>query len=359
MGAKLVAYRHVPSGFEMVIGEPDIETGRVWSLWFNTRLSDDPEAWDEEIGFVNELQKRLGELSTDHRLIRAQMAEFCRVHPLFPRSIDVLCEEIGRGRFSVPTSMGCEGRGLLRALGYRAPQSMNKERKDMLSGYVQSLRKWLGPGDPEGSIESKVFGFLEQPTGVKKRLVERLLSAIDHETASVSDLKGVSEGLCKETQSESILVDAGRPLNCFGCDACSEGESGPVCGCCHGMLIDSVLLCVGSPGEGGSVFKKYGRFIQENILAYLLAVNSWLLQKPAEPVTSVTTARYIGDDAARRLAFRVHSSLGEKDRVKEWLAACLLKTVKDNQRWHKRAELADSFPQATSWLSEHRTEMSS
>jgi hypothetical protein len=353
MGAKLVGYDHVPLGFEMVIGEPDTETGRVWSLWFNTRLSDDPEAWDEEIGFVNQLQKGLGELSTDHRLIRAQTAEFCRVHPFFPRSIEVLCEEIGGGRFSMATSMGCEGRGLLRTLGYSVPQSLNKERKDMLSAYLQSLRKWLALGDPIGSLESKVFGFLEQPADVKKRLVERLLSAIDPDAASVSHLKGVSEELCKETQGEAILEDAGRPLNCFGCDACKEGESGPVCGCCHGMLIDSVLLSVGSLGKEDSAFEKYGRFIQENILAYLLAINSWLLQMPAEPVTSVTTARYIGDDAARQLALRVHSSLGEKNEVKEWLAACLLKTVKDNQRWHKRAELADGFPRATSWLSDH------
>ena len=52
------------------------------------------------------------------------------------------------------------------------------------------------------------------------------------------------------------------------------------------------------------------------------------------------------------IAQRVHSALGKKDEAKEWLAACLLKTVKNNQRWHKTTELIDSYPQATSWLSE-------
>jgi len=46
----------------------------------------------------------------------------------------------------------------------------------------------------------------------------------------------------------------------------------------------------------------------------------------------------------------VHSALGAKDDIKEWLAACLLKTIKDNQRWHGRVELVDGFPEASSWL---------
>jgi hypothetical protein len=40
------------------------------------------------------------------------------------------------------------------------------------------------------------------------------------------------------------------------------------------------------------------------------------------------------------------------EEVKEWLAACLLKTLKDNQRWLKAPELIDNYPEATSWLTE-------
>jgi len=352
MSAKLMAYRHVPPGFEMVINDPTIEMGRVWNLWFNTSLSDDPESWDDEIRFVNEMQSRLGELNTDHRLIRAQMAEFCRVNPLFPRSIDLLCEEIGPGLFSKSMNLGCEGRGLLKALEYHAPQSVNEQRKDTLAGYARSLDKWLAQEDQESLLESKVFGFLGEPTTAKRDFVKRFLPTLDPNAASISSLKKLTEDMCKETQGALILEDAGRPLNCFQCDACSDGETGPVCGCCIGMLMDAVLLCIGTVSEEKLVFEKFSRFTQENILAYCLALNSWLRAAPAEPVTSLTTTRYITDAAARQLAMRVHASLGEKDEVKEWLVACLLKTVKDNQRWHKRIELMDGFPQATSWFRE-------
>jgi hypothetical protein len=356
MSAKLVAYQYVPLGFEILIDDPDIETGRVWNLWFNTRLTDDPEAWDDEIELVNEMQSKLGGLSMDHRLIRAQMAEFCRVNPLFPDSIGILCEEIGTGCFSKPVKIGCEGRGLLNILRYHTPQSLGEQCKDTLANYVRSLNKWLAQGgSPESWLESKVFGFLGRPTDVKEGFVEELLSTIDPDVASISSLKKLSEDVCRETQGEAIFEGAGRPLNCFKCDACLEGESGPVCGCCYGMLLDAVLLCIGVFGEERSVFDEFRRFTQENILAYCLAINSWLRGVPAEPVTSVTTTRYVADDVAQQLALRVHASLGEKDEVKEWLATCLLKTVKDNQRWHQRVELIDGFLQATSWFKERQS----
>ncbi len=350
MSARLVAYPHVPLGFEVLINDPTIEMGRIWNLWFNTKLTDDPESWDDEIKLVNERQSKLGELSMDHRLVRAQMAEFCRVNPLFPHSIDLLCEEIGTGRFSRPVSLGCEGRGLLKTLGYHTPQSTNERRKETLAGYVQSLNRWLAPGNPQSLLESKVFGFLGQPTDVKYDLVQKLLSAVDPNGVSISSLKKLSEEMCKETQGESLAGGAGRPLNCFQCDGCSERESGPVCECCYGMLMDAVVLCIGTFNEARSVSEEFSRFTQENILAYCLAINAWLRAVPVEPVTSLTTMRYIADDVARQLAPRVHASLGEKDEVKEWLAACLLKTIKDNQRWHRGVELIDRFPQATSWF---------
>ena len=376
MSARMVASRYVLPGFEMLIDNPDLEMGRVWNLWFNLSLTDDPEAWDDEIIFVNAMQSKLGELSMDHRLIRAQMAEFCRVNPLFPNSIDILCEEIGAGRFSSSVHLGCEGRGLLNALGYHTPQSLIQERQDTLTGYARSLRKWLVQGRPESLSESKVFGFLGQLTGPKVRLVEKLFASIDSNVASIVSLKKLSEDMCRETQGESIFEGAGRPLGCVKCEACSGGESGPMCPCCYGLLIDAVLLCVGAIDEGRSgdeeqsVLGEFNRFIQECTLVYCLAINSWLSgaqgeersvdiersvdeeRSGAEPVTSLTAMRYIAGDISRQLALRVHASLGERNDVKEWLTACLLKTVKDNQRWHKEVELIDSFPPATSWLRE-------
>lgn len=352
MDAKLVAYRHVPQGFEMLINEPNFEMGRVWNFWFNIKLTDDPEKWDDEISLVNDMQNRLGQLNTDHRLIRAHMAEFCRSTPLFPRSIDLLCEEIGLGRLSVPVILGCLGRGLLKALGYHALQSVSEQRKDLLTGYVRSLHRWLAYDNPESLMDSKVFGFLGQSTHTKESVVERLLSIIGPDMSSILPLKKLAEDVRKETQGELVLEGAGLPLNCLRCDVCSDKEAGPACGCSDGMLIDAILLCVGASDKTRSVLEEYNCFTQECILTYCLAINSWLRDSSTEPVSSMATVRYTTDSLARQLILGIHASLGKRSEVKEWLAACLLKTVKDN--WHKSVELIDRYPQATSWFKDHQ-----
>ena len=73
-------------------------------------------------------------------------------------------------------------------------------------------------------------------------------------------------------------------------------------------------------------------------------------RNPIKACTPIITPRYITKDNALEIIERVHSSLGEKDKAKEWLTACLLKTIKDNQRHGKRTELIDDFPETTSWF---------
>jgi hypothetical protein len=353
MSAELMAYEHVSLGFEIVIKNADVEMGKIWNLWHNVKLTDDPESWDGEINLINKMQGRLGKLTVDQRLIRAQMAEFCRVCPLFPRSIDILCEEIGHDRFSKPAKMGCEGRDLLDSLGYHDRASLNEQQKEILSEYVRSLKKWLRQGQPETSTESKVFGFLGQPTDSKVALVEKLVHIADSNDLSVSSLMRLTEDMCKEKHKDlQILARAsylGRPLNCFKC-LLNEGGIHK-CQCCYSMLLDSGLLCAGTTSEIRLMLDEFRRFTEENVLAYSAAINSWLRGAPLRPVTMPKDAHFIKDNGLK-ITEKVHASLGEKDEVKEWLTACLLKTVKDNQRWHKTTELIDSFPEATSWLRE-------
>jgi hypothetical protein len=334
----------------MVIDNPDVEMGKVWNLWWNAKLSDDPEKWDSEIHLLNEMQTGLGELATDQRLIRAQMAEFCRLHPIINQSIDVLCEQIGTGYFSKPLKLGCEGRGLLDSLGYRDPQSLKEQDTEMLAQYDRALRKWLTQQPAQTPVESKVFGFLGQPTGAKGDCVERLVQSIDGGGFSLASLKKVAASICEETQGQAILETRGRPLNCFHCEGCPDDSSAPHCPCCHAMILDAGVLCAGTRDEERSVLGESSRFVQENVLACALALNSWLDGAPPKPVTSLTTARYLPEDRALRFAARIHSLLGEKNETKEWLAACLLKTITDNQRWHKTAELINDLPDATSWF---------
>ena len=354
MKPKLLTYKYVPAGFEIVIENSDVEMGKIWNLWHNVKLTDNPESWDNEIKSINTMQSNLGEVSVDQRLIRAQMAEFCRVCPFFPESIEVLCKEIGENRFSKPLKVGCEGRDLLDSLGYHDPPSLNEQRREILENYARSLENWLEQNQPKTSTELKVFGFLGQPTDKKVVSVEKFVHIVNSGEPSVSSFRKLTEDLCKETQKDPVNLACdhyrGRPFNCFEC--LPEDVSMTKCQCCYSMFLDACLLCVGTSGEERSMLDEFRRFIEENILAYSVAINSWLKQVPSKPVTNIITTRYISADKAEEIAENVNSFLDEKDEVKEWLTACLLKTVKDNQRWHKTTEIADNFSEATSWLRE-------
>jgi hypothetical protein len=352
MSAKLVAYEYVPLGFEIVINNKDVEMGKIWNLWHNVKLTDDPESWDSEIILINKMQGRLGKLTVEERLIRAQIAEFCRVCLIFPKSIGILCEEIGHERFSKPMKIGCEGRDLLDSLGYHDHESLNEQLKETLMEYAESLEKWLREGQAETTMGSKVFGFLGQSNHSKMTSVEKLVHVVNSIEPSVSSFRKLTQDVCKEGQKDSVNLTCeryrGRPFNCFEC--LPEDASVTKCQCCYSMFLDACLLCVGTSGEERSMLDEFRRFIEENILAYSVAINSWLKEEPLEHITWLKNLRYISKHNASRLTEKVHSSLGEKNKAKEWLVACLLKTIKDNQRWHRRTELIDNFPEATSWF---------
>jgi len=354
MNAKLVAYEHVPLGFEIVINNTDVEMGKIWNLWHNIKLTDDPESWDSEISRLNKMQDRLGKLNLDQRLIRAQMAEFCRECPLFPKSIDILCSEIGQNRFSNPAKIGCEGRDLLDILGYHDQASLEKQRRDILTLHVKPLEKWLAKRQVETAMESKVFGFLGQLTDKKVSAVKKLAHIVNSGEPSVSSFRKLTEDICKENQRDAVTVTcerySGRPFNCFGC--LPEDVSTTKCQCCYSMFLDASLLCAGTSGEERLMLDEFRRFVEEYILAYSVAINFWLKEEPMKHGGWVEDSRYISEDNVSRIGERVHSSLGAKNEVKEWLAACLLKTIKDNQRWHRRTELIDGFPEASSYFRE-------
>jgi hypothetical protein len=329
--------------------------GGIWNLWFNITLSDHPETWDNEVKAINQMQTGLVTLTDDHRLIRAQMAEFCRVHALFPQSIDILCDEIGKAQFSTPLRLGCEGRGLLVALGYEDTQALNEQRRETLTAYRHSLTRWLTQAPKETAIDFRIYGFLGQPTDNKLSFVEKLISQINPEEPSVVDLKEFCYKQCINTQGEAAFDTPDRPFNCFKCEG--SADEIPECPCSYVMFLNAALVCTGTFGEVrqlGERLRLYElyAFVQQNILAYAAAINSWLKESSSEEFEWPEGRLYVNSDDSLQIAQRIRSSLGEKDKVKEWLAACLLKTVKSNQRWFPGTELIDRYPQASSWLKE-------
>jgi hypothetical protein len=346
---KLLAYKHVAPGFETVINDQSIGTGRTWNLWFNTNLSDDPEKWDDQIIGINRLQGKLGNLDPDHRLIRAHIAEFCRANPLFPESVSLICQEIGSECLSNPAFIGCEGRNLLNMLGFHNQENGVKQQKDLLKKYAVSLGKWLLRSNPESPIDFKVSGFLGKPTDSKENVISELVMVMKSDSVW-QNLRKFAEKVCSTTLMELDNKRSWRPFACFGCQASSDQNCEPACGCCLTMLIDAVMLSVGAKEDGRKMFGEFSLFVQENVLASCIAVNSWLegrFDKSAIPFSSL---RYQTEQSVHDFGDKIATSLDEKTKTKEWLASCLLKTLKNNQRWHGVFELIDDIPQATSWL---------
>lgn len=367
MTTKLFPYEYVPAGFEIVIDlgngnehgyQGDIHPGSkggIWNLWFNINypLTDNPQAWDDEVKAINKKQTTLGNLTNDQRLIRAQMAEFCRVHALFPQSIDMLCEEIGTSRFSIPIKMGCEGRGLLETLGYEDSQILDDQRRQSLARYRQILTRWLAQSPEEDINDSRIYGFLGEPTDNKISFVEKLITTINPVESSIVDIRELCREQSIKTQGETVVNTPVRPFSCFRCNEADEKI--PNCPCSYIMFIDTALICTGTFGEERRLGKKFRlyelySFVQENILAYAAAINSWLSNTSPESIRRPQDGQYVTGVNSLQITQRIHSSLGGKDEAKEWLAACLLKTIKSNQRLPKSIELIDSYPEATSWL---------
>lgn len=354
MNARLMSYEYAPIGFEMVIQDEQV---RAWNLWWNLRLTDDPEAWDDDVMRLNELQRSLGELAASQRLIRAHMAQFCRHHPTFPKNVDILCKEIGDDKLSTPVSLGCEGRGLLNALGYGDPQTPQEKRDEIFEEHGEALRKWLEHQPPETPADDKVFGILGRATDFKVAFAKELHIAITDDDPSMLSVKKLAEKAGEETDGESRL--AGRypyPFCCaFRCNAFDWSAPVPPCGCCYSLVIDAGLLCVGTFGEERSLVGEHTRFVEEYILAYADAINAWLGGSRSSVIRWSDEARYVSQGRVSEVAERVHALLGDKARGKVWLAGCLLKTISRNQRGDFKTaevttELIDRFPEATSWL---------
>ncbi|MDH5792545.1 MAG: hypothetical protein OEZ44_10200, partial [Candidatus Bathyarchaeota archaeon] len=297
-----------------------------------------------------EFQKNLGGLTEDQRLVRAHMAEFCRASPLFPEAIDILCREIGAGRIVKSYKLGCEGRNLLESLGFHDVDSMREQRILYLEEYSGALRRWLSGGAPQTPMEAKVSGFLGEVTESREALVNDILSHLESGERSSQQVKETCEAECRRRMGGAFDTRA-RPLHCFDCPGGRVGEGGvPECPCAHRTLIDVGLLCTRVNEDWRSVLREYRRFVEEYVLAYTLALNSWLEGTEAKPVDSLMGCVYVTEDTASGIPVMVHASLGERDDFKTWLAACLLKTLKSNQRWHGVEEAIDSFPEAGSWL---------
>ena len=339
--ARLLHGVNVPPGFEMVLAgsgthvkpTPRVEV-ECRNLWYNTNLSDDPTQWDDEIQRLNHLQITLPPLSDEQRLVRAQIAELCREHPLFPGSVDVLLMNIGEGDPVEPSRLGCEGRGLLKLLGVYDEHSVEEQTQrtvQSLSDALTLLQEGEEPDDPRTKRLASLHALVDDQS-----VVEWLASEVSE---GVTEPLGFKER-CRAKMGADTEDYDGRPFTCTRCEGAAE--------CCIMKQAEALLLSHSSDVDRGR--RALHSFTMEYVLAYSDAVNSWLTGNPPFNPWNTMNGLYVDEDEAARIIDATHILLGEKTQVKVWLTGCLLKTLKSNQRWHGRLELLDGFPGAVSWL---------
>lgn len=340
-------YTHVPPGFEMVLSDEEGTTllspgsgGGCWGLWFNVSLSDDPSSWDNEVERLNQLQLTLPALGDELRLVRVHMAEFCRYHPLFPGSVRGIIRNIGAGQLLDAGNIGCEGRELLRTLGVQTERMRENQGRDVALSASRVLRKAVKGEEPVSPLEKK-YSLLVGQMGKDERgtasWLADVLSRGEPETKSFRELCGAHGH-----RAYGDALPVGRPFSCFHC----EQGSGP---CCFSQQAEAALICI-SGMDAKNVGKHFRRFSEEYVLAYCDALNSWLADSSIVGPWADIEAFYVDEPEAEAIAEETAETLGEKTPTKIWLAGCLLKILKSNQRWHSHEELLDNVPGAVSWL---------
>ena len=346
----LISYQHVPAGFEIVINENSLHPGSgggIWNLWWNVQLSDDPAIWDREIRALNTMQKEIGLLTNDQRYVRIHMAEWCRNSDTFPTSLDILCAEIGAEKITTPWNFGCEGRNLREVLGIAADSDDRMEQRVFLfNSYQIAISSWINEKEPESLFEAKVLNYLGDISKEKVELINSLRKLVNPALPSTNSLR--------DLYIEETKRYFGEPLRqCLNCGEVADtvnGQCFPDCSCCERFYIDTLLL-VNKFIKPNEMYKEMFRFHQECLLGYMFAINAWLIDEEPTLVTDVLTPVFIRQQLVEQIPKQVKRLLGTRTQAKEWLAGCLLRTIKGNRSWKLEDQMINLYPEASSWLS--------
>ena len=379
---RLVPYEMVSPGFEAVFtgeksDEPiephgwpisrftDQDSNAIarWSVW---TWQSDPSKWDEDVRCINVMQERLGVPAEHTRQIRAHIGSLVLCDPGIPVTIDDLLLAIGRGRFlEPPLHDGCwccgmwwEGRGtqhgnrnamsaiehVLR--GYLDGKSAAEltERFPDAAGFVRRAHGWLPP----------VADLAE----FQRLMVERMLLSFEFFTGRNTDYEAVNRN-CFEDGGRGPQLDgeisrlAGLPKiypeyrsefqeslrtqsdprkkELYSiCGAIAHGLHG-LSDCHHSAfrwierwVHDIGTLTIGIPERiGGAERRRLARLL----FSYTLGLDKWLLGRSMAFLLMDLAYVDLGCDPKDEV-LRVYAHLGEeRTPAKQWLAACLWKSL--------------------------------
>lgn len=381
----LADYRSVPIGFELlrkdVFGEElpwtkDEGFSLKFGLWDVAVRKCEPEQWDDEIRYINEMQKALGDLDEATRLLRIQISCFERCWYGFPENIDIILQGISQGgpeaehvsceppwssictllrrRVGVMSHPGIWDRYCEAATKYDPNRS---PRQRLARAYASILDWWSARGDltclksemPEHSaLAERIYGWLGEPTKLKRLYVERIKLRLSGQAYPQTE-QNMVKFLDEEAEEIGKVID-----RCIEAETGVKREDNPLLrrigmqNLCHHAFFRRTDIQIASVGANEwRALPQTGdgrQHIEKNITNYYHALNSWLSHKP---LSEAKDEWLEGAETTEK----VYALLGRDSPTKRWLAACLWKTIRENHRNKGRGQL-DSHPEKfePSWI---------
>jgi hypothetical protein len=342
------------------------EDGNViekWSVW---TWRSNPADWDEEIRCINAMQDRLGHIDDDTRQIRAHIGSLVSCEQGIPVTIDDLLQAAGRGRFlESPMHDGCwcggmwfEGRGTQHGQ-QEAMAAIEQIVLCYLEGKPAAELIHRFP-DAEGFVR-RTYNWLPPHAGlseIQRLMLQRMLLPFEFFSGRNTDY-GVVNHNCFEDGGRGPQLDgaiselAGLPMIHAEykaefrealqtikdppkrelyriCGAIAHGLHG-LSDCHHSAfrwierwVHDIGTLSVGIPERPTGMER---RRLADLLFGYTLGLDKWLLGRSMQFLLIDLAWMDLGCDPKNEI-LRVYSHLGrERTPIKEWLAACLWKSL--------------------------------
>ncbi len=172
-----------------------------WDIWHwavgekNGTPKPDPAETDPEKQAINAMQRAIGELSEDDRMIRIQSACLNRCYITFPRNIDLVIEGIAAGKPNISEHISCEppwNHSLLPLLRHRRKHTggsddRSHERRPLVRAYMTILDSYLAGASLDdlqeqlptyAELARTSYHRLGSATGLKRLQVTRLRNAL-------------------------------------------------------------------------------------------------------------------------------------------------------------------------------------
>ena len=330
--------------------------------------------WNEEIKFLNNMQRKLGNLDDATRQIRAHIASFVPCDSGFPVTVDELLNAIGKGSLDEPSfHNGCWCSGMwwqqktTQPLQNECMLNIHSILQDYLAG--ETRQKLLRVFPYASSFINRTFNWLGPVSKLKdyqKLMINRMLLTIDTFTRS-NHIESQFEDIEKLRQEELYVKDlfeeggkgvhfdteisekAGLPRihprwkqeyqeTIDQIENIEKKELYKICcaiasgvytlsDCHHNTFrfIESWIHGIGTgrlsiaTRKSGAEQKRLGRLL----FGYVLGLDKWLAGIPMQFLLLDLGHIHLGFDPKNEI-LRVYTYLGEeRTTLKEWLAACL------------------------------------